>query len=358
MSVEGEIMRRVMFANTYQNGRDKNQMDGWLQFGAFQKTLEDVSKDVGSDDWRRVWDSQLGLYATVQGYFNTFKQWLDGRVPQAVIGHSMTEMNSMAQAGMDKNVPMSRIVHAREQVLSTPALQPEEASGMYAVTVQPEQMQSLLEQLNALRGRFRVYVANFNTPKQIVLSAVKSHLDPALAELKDIRLAKLELPGIKLGYHSPELAHFERVFREMIKQLFGGVALEDPSIAVYSGMRYSEEPDQQVEQNGRITNGDQGQEVLGSQFTHPVLYQPVFAKAVTEVIPRMIITGDPGGRLTRTIGDILIPMGQQISTSAKEDGDDKIAIVPLTANPNSLAEGLQRVKNIFGLDILIPSLAT
>lgn len=346
---EGHL-KGLVVASTFQNGRHPAMMEGWEQITAFKGRLAKVADTVGYKITEVT--SQLALYGTVMGYYDALIERLDGRLPSIVIGHSMNEMSAMEQAGMDKKGKMPLIIEARQEIIAADEAQERtEPEGMFAFIVSPENMRRVREVVGSVRGQLQVYEANFNHNGQLVVSAVKSHLTQfmGLTEGISIRVIPIQPDILKRGYHSALMQHLVPPFMERVGNIFGeSNLLSDPDtgIDVYSPMY-----------GGRILTGDEGFGVIGNQFVTPVGYAPRWAEIDAQQDTEAVVTLDPGGNLAPIIAKNLVALGRTVSDRIANDKPGSIALIPLTYDPKSLVEAVQRLGGKFNLDLLTPQLA-
>jgi [acyl-carrier-protein] S-malonyltransferase len=118
----------------------------------------------------------------------------------------------------------------------------------------PEKVEVLVAEWNAdgLKG---LYLANINSPKQLVVSGTAAVLAEAAIRFKAVgarRCLRLQVAG---PFHSPLVADAAEAFRPVLES----VEFKDPLIPLYSNVT-----------GRRVSSGAEAKELALAQITHPV----------------------------------------------------------------------------------------
>ncbi len=145
----------------------------------------------------------------------------EGLSPAFLAGHSLGEFSALAASGICSLEDVFRLVKRRGELMHKAS---EYAPGaMYAVLgLSRETLKDLLSKIEG-----RVYLANHNSPEQIVISGEEEAAAQVAAKAKEAgaRLVKLKVSG---AFHSPLMEPAARVFEELIQSL----PFSSPSIPV------------------------------------------------------------------------------------------------------------------------------
>jgi [acyl-carrier-protein] S-malonyltransferase len=166
-------------------------------------------------------------------------------------GFSVGEWPALAEAGILSPFDMFRLVSERGRLMDE-AGRASGGSTMSAVLfLPPEKIESAI----AEAGLKNVWVANYNSPVQCVISGTEPDVAAAEEKLKAAgakRVVRLKVSG---AFHSPIMAPASEAFAKIITD----VAFKDPKLAVYSNVT-----------GKRITSGAQAKEFAASQIISPV----------------------------------------------------------------------------------------
>jgi [acyl-carrier-protein] S-malonyltransferase len=183
-----------------------------------------------------------------------------GFVPQAVAGFSLGEYAALHEAGVIRMEDLFPIVKIRGELMEKAARAMDSsdgAPGMIAVLGIPaERAAAAVEAL----GRTDVFLANHNSPGQVVISGTAvglSKAEPALKEAGARRLVRLSVSG---PFHSPLMVDARRAFDEALAPF----VFSNPRMAVFSNV------------TGRaICTGTEAKELCGKQLVSLVRWVTV-----------------------------------------------------------------------------------
>ena len=125
-------------------------------------------------------------------------------------------------------------------------------TGMSAVLrITPKQIEEVIK-TSGIEG---VYMANYNSPAQTVISGLKASLleiEPLLKEAGARRVVHLQVSG---PFHSPLLKEAKTQFEEFLST----IEFKDPTMPIYSNVT-----------GNIITSGDEARKLCGEQIVSPV----------------------------------------------------------------------------------------
>lgn len=200
-----------------------------------------------------------------------------GIIASGFAGFSVGEWPALAEAGVLSLPDMFRLVAERGRLMDE-AGQKSGGSTMSAVLfLAPEK----IEQAIAEAGLKNVWVANYNSPTQCVISGTEADVAAAEEKLKAAgakRVVRLKVSG---AFHSPIM----RPASEAFAQLLADVAFKDPKGSVYSNVT-----------GKRIVSGSQARELAAAQIISPVRWIDEEAAISADGFDRCVETG-PGAVL-------------------------------------------------------------
>jgi [acyl-carrier-protein] S-malonyltransferase len=203
-----------------------------------------------------------------------------GIMPFAVAGHSLGEYAALTAAGVIKEETCFRLVKERGLAMREAAENLGSASGMTAV------MGLAPKKVEALIGEWKIdglYAANFNSPRQTVVSGTEAALLEAETRFKDAgarRVIRLPVSG---PFHSPLMAAAAVKFAAVLQ----GVTFHIPKIPFFSNVT-----------GGQIRDKKELKKCAVEQITSPVRWtdeeeeiQKLPLEAVFETGPGTVLSG-------------------------------------------------------------------
>lgn len=170
-----------------------------------------------------------------------------GIVPLYSAGHSLGEFSALISAEVLEFETGLELVQKRAELMSE---ETEDGSMMAVVGLDVEVIRGAVE------GNPGVCIANYNSPRQVVLSGSREAFDSIGRELEDRGGKCIEL-DVSGPFHSPYMEEAERKLAPFIEEL----RFSDPKFPIISSV------------TGRLeSRGDRLKSNLSSQITHPVLW--------------------------------------------------------------------------------------
>ena len=205
-----------------------------------------------------------------------------GTALQGCAGFSLGEYAALCEAGVISLRDVFPIVKMRGMFMEKAARSLDAASGapgMAAVLGLPsEKVTAVMEGL-AGAG---VFLANHNSPSQVVVSGTAAGLAEAEKALKEAGARRFVRLSVSGPFHSPLMKEARRAFDEAL----AGYAFSDPRVPVYSNV------------TGRaITSGSEARRLCGEQVVSPVRWAGVEQSLFADGFDRFFETG-PGTVLT------------------------------------------------------------
>jgi [acyl-carrier-protein] S-malonyltransferase len=240
--------------------------------------LELCQSELGLDPFEHVADgthmAQPAIYcASLAGW-----SLLEDTSIDVMAGHSLGEFAALVAAGALSERDGLKLVALRGELMHRA-----KDGGMMAVSAP-------VETAKAYGERFGLYLANDNSPEQVVLTGEAGAVDEAVANAKaeGLRATRLRVSG---AFHSPAMAaaapELERALNE--------TEIGEPSVPVFSGVTAA--PFDSGEIRARLVDG----------LTSPVRWREI-ALALDERGVEHFIEVGPGKVLTglvrKTLGDV------------------------------------------------------
>ncbi len=204
------------------------------------------------------------------------------RIPKvdAVCGLSLGEYSAITLAEIVDNKRALELVKKRGELMGE-ASKRIKSKMLAFVNATSDQVRELIEENAELKGR--VYIANINAPKQIVVSGEEEAIDTLRACAKEKRFIAKPL-AVSGAFHTPFMEPARIGFSEYIKDM----EFNKPVIDYYPNL------------TGEKYNGQDMKEILPNQIVSPVLLYKTFKNMVDDGIDHFIEIG-PGGVLSNII---------------------------------------------------------
>lgn len=235
--------------------------------GIVQEAVRDV---VGSSEV----PYQLSVFASSVSTFHDLRE--NGVEPDVVAGHSLGEYAAAYAAGSLSLEDGVRLVAERDRLMMGDAR--ENPGGMTAIIgAGPREV---VEAVEATRGV--VVAANFNTPRQTVISGEEEAL-AAVTELVGGKKRRLDVEG---AFHSPLMLQASVALDALLAE----VSLRDPGIPMISGI-----------DGAILARADHVRLALRDQMLSPVRWVAVMERLKALGVEEVIEAG--GGTLVRMLRD-------------------------------------------------------
>lgn len=212
--------------------------------------------------------------------------------PEVVCGHSLGEYSALTIAGAFSFSDAIKIVKKRGQFMWEAN---QKSSGAMAAIIglSPEEVEKICKKFS---GRF--YPANFNSPKQVVISGAKDDLEK-VTELFYNEGAKKVIPlSVTVASHTPLISDVGK----KIKDELGNVNIGDLEIPFLSAV------------NVEYIKKEKVKEILTKQITSPVLWLNCVKKMIEDGINCFIEVG-PKNILSR----LMYRINPEVKTLNVED---------------------------------------
>jgi [acyl-carrier-protein] S-malonyltransferase len=236
---------------------------------AVVKPLFDIASEICGKDMRAVMESdaetlkrtdvsQPAVTLANLAAAEALAGW--GYSPAACAGFSLGEYAALASAGLISVEDCFRLVKARGEAMQRSADRLREAGGdgtpgMAAVIgITPEQAGAIIAEWSAA-GLTDLYVANINSPRQLVISGTTAALAEAETRFKKAgarRVLRLQVAG---PFHSPLIADAAEAFHPVLD----AVTFHDPRVPIYSNVT-----------GKRISSGVEAKKLALAHITSPV----------------------------------------------------------------------------------------
>ncbi len=198
-----------------------------------------------------------------------------GVVPDMVAGHSYGEYAALSAAGVIDSEELARVSEARGRWIVEAATR--DLGTMAAVKADGDATAA------AIAGLDDVWIANYNSPLQTVISGTTEAIEDAISRLKDRDIEARQIP-VSCGFHSPLVAPA----RDRLAEILTSMPIAAPKLPVYSNAtadRYPEDP-QAVK------------DLLSDHLVTPVRFADEItamydagARVFLEVGPKAVLTG-------------------------------------------------------------------
>ena len=198
-------------------------------------------------------------------------------------GHSYGEITALAAAGALSREDMLRIARRRGELMASAS---DIDGGMLAVKASADELREILA---AEPWGSDLVLANFNAPRQSVLSGPVDAIERAAESLEPRGLKPRRLP-VATAFHSPLVAEASRPFGSFLE----GIAVGDASFDVY----------QNATAASYAGGGESVRSGLAEQIAMPVRFVEIIEAMYARGV-RTFVEAGPGSVLTGLVGSIL-----------------------------------------------------
>ena len=223
--------------------------------------------------------AQPALGAVSLGAFRVLEQF--GITPDATCGHSYGELVALCAAGRIQPTELYELSRLRGELM---ARGKGDQGSMLAVAAESDRVQTLIQ-----KHELDLVVANYNGPRQVVLSGVTDEIDRAMDILSDEGIRAKKLP-VSAAFHSALVAEAAAPFAEKLR----GVKLPKSGVPAYAnttGTKYPSTP-------------AAARKVLAKQLASPVDFVQCVRTIFDDGVRTFVELG-PGRRLSGLIREIL-----------------------------------------------------
>ena len=189
-------------------------------------------------------------------------------------GFSVGEWPALAEAGILSHSDMFRLVSERGRLMDEAGKRSGGSTMSAVLFLSPEKIEAAI----AEAGLKNVWVANYNSPVQCVISGTEADIAVAEEKLKAAgakRVVRLKVSG---AFHSPIM----EPAREAFAALLADVAFKDPKASMYSNVT-----------GARIVSGAQAKQFASAQIISPVRWIVEEGAIAADGFDRCVETG-PG----------------------------------------------------------------
>jgi len=206
-----------------------------------------------------------------------------GLRPAATAGHSYGELAAFQAAGAYDEATLLRISAARGRAMAAAGKAAGDAGQMRVVRAGANEVQA------ALAGLPDVWIANYNSPRQVVISGTTPGVAAAVAALDQAKLASVAIP-VACAFHTPLV----RPASEQLATAINAEQVSPPRVPVYSNV------------SAAAWTGDaQGVgETLAKQVESPVRFAEMI-RAMYDAGTRLFVEVGPGQVLSGLVKDTL-----------------------------------------------------
>jgi len=171
--------------------------------------------------------------------------------PEGCAGFSIGEWPALAEAGVVSHADMFRLVAERGKLMDEAGKRSGGSTMSAVINLAPDAIEAAI----AGAGLKNVWIANYNSPTQSVISGTEADVAAAEEAVKAAgakRAIRLKVSG---AFHSPIMAYARDGFAEAVKS----IAFSDPKIALFSNVT-----------GKRVVSGAEAKAFAVTQIVSPV----------------------------------------------------------------------------------------
>ena len=256
-----------------------------------------------------------------------------GFKPDFVAGHSYGELTALWAAGIINDESFYSLSRARSVAMGTPPEEGYDAGSMMAVMGDAKEIE---EELKACKG---VAIANYNSPKQVVVAGPSQAIIDAKESLKKDGFSAVALQ-VSAAFHSPLVEYAHKPFSDAIDK----IKFNEPHTTVFSNVTAKQYP----KSVKKIKESFKGNMLKSVQFTQEI-------NNIADQGGTIFVEFGPKNVLTKLVGSIL--------------GDRDHLAIAMNSNPKKNSDALYRdalvqlkvagieisLKDLYQRDVEMPS---
>ena len=233
-------MTSFAFVFPGQGSQAVGMLDAWGDHPAVRNTLAEASSALGEDIAALISagpKDQLDLTTNTQPVMLTaaiacWRAWLaeGGALPAAVAGHSLGEYSALVAAGVLSLADAMPLVRLRAQAMQQ-AVPVGEGAMAAILGLDADKVLAGCAEAAAATGEV-VSAANFNDPRQTVISGSKAGVDKACELLKTMGAKRALLLAVSAPFHCALMKPAAEALRERL----GSIPLATPAIPVVNNI--------------------------------------------------------------------------------------------------------------------------
>jgi [acyl-carrier-protein] S-malonyltransferase len=208
-----------------------------------------------------------------------------GVAPVAVAGHSLGEYAALAAAGCLSAADALSLVRERGRAMHEAVERLAADGGSYGMAavlgLPPERVEALIGEFFGAGGAAKIYAANFNSPRQTVISGTEAALAEAECRFKEAgakRVVRLKVSG---PFHCPLMGEASQSFAGVLQ----AARFAEPKIPFFSNVTGRE-----------VKTAEEVKSLAVMQITHPVRWTEEEAELAKLPLDAVLETG-PGTTL-------------------------------------------------------------
>ncbi len=269
-------------------------------------SLEALITDGPQEELTKTEHAQPALYAVSYALWEALSDALPTR-PAAAAGHSLGEYTALAAAGALSYEDGLTLVAERGRAMAG-APSASDPSGMAAlIGADLEHAERIAADRRAEGGR--LWVANVNTPSQIVLAGSRLDIEWLSENARSLGIRRAIPLDVAGAFHSPYMAPAAERLRTALER----VEFAEPSFTVYANT------------TGRLVEDPVRQ--LGEQLIRPVQFASTLERLAADGITTFIHVG-PGdvtaGLVKRTLTDAVVHVVSDLDGIAAVASDPSV----------------------------------
>lgn len=234
------------------------------------KNISELCFEGSDADLMQTINSQPCILTVSIAAYEALKE-KTGIEASAFAGHSLGEYAALYAAGVVDLKTVILLIKKRAELMNAAA---EKTSGTMAAVLGLDNETVI----NLTKTMSNVYVANFNSPGQVVITGDKEEISSNLDKFKEAGAKRVIPLSVSGAFHSPLMSSAEKEFEEYVKEF----TFNDSRVPVYTNVDAKRE-----------TSGKEFCNKLPKQITSSVLWTQTINNIMSEGINEFIEIG-PG----------------------------------------------------------------
>jgi [acyl-carrier-protein] S-malonyltransferase len=211
--------------------------------------LKKLLFEGGEEELKQTRNTQISVALTGLASATCARE--HGVQPEGCAGFSVGEWPALAEAGVISYEDMFRLVVERGRLMDEAGKRSGGSTMSAILGLAPDAIEAAIRKT----GLAKVWVANYNSPMQSVISGTEADVSAAEEAVKTAgakRVVRLKVSG---AFHSPIMAYAHDLFAEAVAP----VTFADPKMALYSNVT-----------GKRVTSGAEAKSLAVAQVISPV----------------------------------------------------------------------------------------
>lgn len=173
------------------------------------RTVSELCFNASEEDLKQTCNSQVAIVVTSIAMYEAFKSICNIK-PDYALGHSLGEYCALYSAGVFDLEAAVKLISKRSEVMNEAALKnPGTMAAILGLTAD-----KISEYIKSLED---IYIANYNSPEQTVITGKAESVNKAMEGLKEIGAKRAVPLAVSGAFHSPFMKNASQIFAKYLE---------------------------------------------------------------------------------------------------------------------------------------------